>query len=176
MKKVLLVYHSRSGFTRSVAKLLARRLGADIEAIRVVQPVAGMIGYALCAFEAIAGLSPALRPPRHDPAKYDTVIVGTPVWFWSISSPVRSWLSRQPLGHARVAFFSTMGGAGAERVFATMEGLAGRAPLATVALTDAEIEAHEHAKVDAFVAALRAPQHRRAAPGRRPAGAMHARA
>ena len=176
MSKILVVHHSRSGYTRRVAKLLARRLGADVEEIRVLQPVAGPIGYALCAFEAMAGLAPALRPPRHDHSGYDTVIVGTPVWFWSLSSPVRSWLSRHRLGRVRVAFFCTMGGAGAERVFATMEALSGRAPLATMALTDAEIDAHDEAKLDAFVASLSAPGRRRARPARRAARVVHANA
>jgi flavodoxin len=176
MKKILLVYHSRSGYTRRVAKLLAHRLGADAEEIRVAQPVSGPIGYALCALEAIAGIGPPLRPSRHDPARYDTVIVGTPVWFWSLASPVRSWLAAHPLRHARVAFFCTMAGAGAERVFATMQALAKRAPVATLALADAEIDAHEEATLHGFVAEVNLHRRRRSAPPRRVAPAAHARA
>ena len=177
MNKILLVYHSRTGYTRRIAKLLARRLSADIEEIRVVQPVAGPIGYALCALEAIAGLTPALRPSRKDPAGYDAVVIGAPVWFWSLASPVHSWLSQHPLRRrVRVAFFCTMGGSGAKRVFSAMQALAGSAPVATMALTDAEIDSHDETKLDAFVQAVRTREHRRAGSAQRAARAAHARA
>jgi hypothetical protein len=41
MKKTLIVFHSRSGYTRRVAQALAQRLDADLDEIRIVQPMAG---------------------------------------------------------------------------------------------------------------------------------------
>ena len=87
MTKTLIVYHSRTGYTRRIAQHLADRLGADLDEIRIVQPMHGVLGYAACAIEAMAGLAPALRPMRHKPADYDLVVVGTPVWFWSLVEP-----------------------------------------------------------------------------------------
>ncbi len=167
MPKTLIVYHSRTGYTRRVAQALARRLDADLEDIHIVQPLAGPLGYAMCAIEAIAGLAPALLPARRDAAGYDLVVVGTPVWFWSLSSPVRSWLESHPLQGRRFAFFCTMGGSGAACVFATMKQLAGGEPVATLALTDAEVGAMAEAKLDSFVSALRSGrrQARRVATG-----------
>jgi hypothetical protein len=127
----------------------------------------GPVGYALCALEALAGLAPALRRQERDPADYDLVVVGTPVWFWSLASPVRSWLETFGRRGRRFAFFCTMGGSGAGRVFATMKEMTGRAPLATLALTDAEIDATARSKLDGFVRALQTGErHRRLA--RRP--------
>lgn len=166
MSKSLVVFHSRSGYTRRVAHSLARRLGADIEEIRIVQPLDGLPGYVMCAIEALAGLAPALRPGRRSPAGYDLVVVGGPVWFWSLSSPVRSWLERHPLKGRKFAFFCTMGGSGARGAFSTMAQLCGQAPLATLALTDAEVDAGPQAKLDDFV--------RRLTGGRRPAAIPHA--
>ncbi len=117
MTKTLIVYHSRTGYTRRIARHLADRLGADLDEIRIVQPMHGVLGYAACAIEAMAGLAPALRPMRHKPADYDLIIVGTPVWFWNLSSPVRSWLENFGSRGKRFAFFCTMGGSGASRVF-----------------------------------------------------------
>jgi len=161
MSRTLIVYHSRSGHTRRVARTLAVRLAADVEEIRIVQPLEGPLGYAMCAIEAIAGLAPALRSAARDPADYDLVVVGTPVWFWSLSSPMRSWLERHPLKGRRFAFFCTMGGSGAARAFTMMKQLAGGKPVATLALTDDEIDAGARAKLDAFVSELRT------GPGRR---------
>jgi len=173
MPKTLIVYHSRTGYTRRIARHLADRLGADLDEIRIVQPMHGVLGYAACAIEAMAGLAPALRPMRHKPADYDLVIVGTPVWFWSLSSPVRSWLENFGGRGRRFAFFCTMGGSGASRVFEAMKQLTGREPLATLALTDSEVDAASRAKFDAFVRELRwgRPRQRRAH-----AGAAHAAA
>jgi flavodoxin len=164
MTKTLVVYHSRTGTTRRIAQALAARLGADLDEIHIVQPMHGPVGYALCAIEAMTGLAPALRTPRRNPAAYDLVIVGTPVWFWSLSSPVRSWLERFGRRGKRVAFFCTMGGSGARRVFDTMRALTGREPVATLALTDAEVESSARAKFDAFVAELRAGGRRQSRP------------
>ena len=55
----------------------------------------------------------------------------------------------------RFAFFCTMGGSGASRVFAAMRQLTGREPLATLALTDSEVDATARAKFDAFVQEVR---------------------
>jgi flavodoxin len=175
MKKTLIVYHSRSGYTRRVALTLAKRLDADVEEIRIVQPLQGAAGYAMCAIEAIVGLAPALRPSQHRPAAYELVIVGTPVWFWSLSSPVRSWLARHPLKR-RVAFFCTMGGSGAGRVFSTLAELAGKAPEATLALVDHEIDGAYGDKLDAFVRHLQAAAHPRPTGMSARARGMHAAA
>lgn len=161
MSKILVVYHSRTGYTRRVALDLAGRLGADLDVIRIVQPMHGPVGYALCAIEAFWGLAPALRRQEKDPADYDLVVIGTPVWFWSLASPVRSWLEKFGRRGKRFAFFCTMGGSGAGRVFATMKEMTGHAPVATLALTDAEVDATARAKLDAFVHAIRAGGPRR---------------
>lgn len=171
MTKTLIVYHSRTGYTRRVARHLADRLGADLDEIRIVQPMHGVLGYAACAIEAMAGLAPALRPMRHRPADYDLIIVGTPVWFWNLSSPVRSWLETFGGRGKRFAFFCTMGGSGASRVFAAMKELTGREPLATLALTDNEVDAASRAKFDAFIRDLRWGSPRR---GGARAGTAHA--
>ena len=153
MSKILVVYHSRTGYTRRVALDLAGRLGADLDVIRIVQPMHGPVGYAMCAIEAFWGLAPALRRQEKDPADYDLVVIGTPVWFWSLASPVRSWLEQHP-PKRRVAFFCTMGGSGAGRVFATMAELAGREPVATLALLEKELDRPFEDKLDAFAKRL----------------------
>ena len=68
MNRTLIVFHSRTGHTKRVAQALAQRLDADLDEIRIVQPLAGIAGYAMCAIEAVAGLAPALRPMQRNPA------------------------------------------------------------------------------------------------------------
>lgn len=173
MRKALIVYHSRTGHTKKVALTLAQQLDADLDEIRIVQPLDGIAGYAMCAIEAVAGLAPALRPMQRNPAAYELVLIGTPVWFWSLSSPVRSWLEKHPLKR-HVAFFCTMGGSGAGRVFAAMAELAGREPVATLALLEKELKGPFERKLTGFIGQLLADGPHR--PTRRPAHgrALHA--
>jgi len=154
--RTLVVYHSRSGYTRRVAESLAHRLHADIEEI-VVEPRPGPLGYLRCAFEALLAMRTRIRTPKYDPSDYGLVVIGTPVWFWRLSSPVRTYLASRRRRLSRVAFFCTMGGSGERRVFDTMAAVGGKPPVATLALTDGDIDAHRHARIDAFVQAL---QHR----------------
>lgn len=157
MKKTLVVFHSRSGHTRRVAQALASRLAADLDEIVPLQPHADdRIGYAQCTLEAMAALTPAIVPPAKDPSRYGLVIIGTPTWFWSVSSPVRTWLVQQQaaLGKTRVAFFCTMGGSGAPIVFSRMGALVEREPEATLALTQAQVQHGATRAIDGFVKAL----------------------
>jgi menaquinone-dependent protoporphyrinogen IX oxidase len=155
--KTLVVYHSRSGYTRRLAESLARRLDADLDEIVTEAPRGGPHGYVRCALESLLHLRARIRAPQRDPAAYGCVLIGGPVWFWGLSSPVRSWLMKQRHRLPQVAFFCTMGGSGAERVFATMEEITARHPAATLALTDGDLDHHRHARIDSFVRALTRP-------------------
>lgn len=155
MKKTLVAFHSRTGYTRRVAESLARRLNADVDEIRVVRERAGLLGYLRCALEARGRYVPEILPARREPARYELVVVGTPIWAWCLSSPVRSYLRKHRHELKRVAFFCTMGGAGAENAFGDMTELCGKAPVVTLALTDREIDGRRHqAKLEPFAKAL----------------------
>lgn len=166
MTKTLIAYHSRSGYTRRVAESLARRLRADTEKIEVVGDRQGVLGYARCALEALGEATPAIRLPQRAAADYDLIVIGTPVWFWALSSPVRSYIMEERRNFGRVAFYCTMGGSGAERVFATMAALCGKAPVATLGLTDTRVDDGPAKELEAFARALGARSK-----GRRPLAA-----
>lgn len=135
----LVVYFTRSANTRRVADALARWLGADIEEIRDRANRRGIGGYLRSAFEATLGRLTTLEAGGRDPAAYDLVLVGTPVWNTSLSSPVRSWLVREDGRIRNVAFFCTLGGAGAERVFGQMADVSGLQPVGRLAVRESEV-------------------------------------
>ncbi|ABC81518.1 hypothetical protein [Anaeromyxobacter dehalogenans] len=136
--KVLVAYYSRSGHTRRIARAVAAALDADLEALHDPTDRAGVLGFLRSGAEALAGVLVPLERPRHDPATYGAVVIATPVWALSVSSPVRTylWLARGRL--PPVAFVATMGGRGADRAFEQMASVAGRAPVATLAVTERE--------------------------------------
>lgn len=140
MKSVLVVYYSRSGQTESVARDIAARCGADIERIEDRHSREGFTGYLRSALEAILGLRPAIKRGRHSPADYDLVIVGTPVWFWGVASPVRTWVLRHRSQLDQVAVFCTYGGSGQARALDALERLCRRPALARLALMEGAVE------------------------------------
>jgi len=150
MTKVLVVFYSRTGHTEQTALELADLCGADTERLHNHTDRSGWLGYLRCAFEAIVGRRPHIRSCRHHPQDYDLVIIGTPVWFWNLASPVRSYLHRYRGRLRRVAVFCTCGGSGGEKVLDDIEFLLGRPALARMVLKE-----HKIGQGDAPVAYIR---------------------
>jgi hypothetical protein len=67
------------------------------------------------------------------------VLIGSPVWDRSVSTPVRTYLGDHAAELPNVAFFLTFGGDGKEQAFSQMSALSGKAPLATLALTQEQM-------------------------------------
>lgn len=142
-KPVLLVFYSRSGATRSVARFLAASLQCETEELVDPTDRRGIRGYLRSALDAFFRRRVQLAPIKTDPLQYDLVVVGTPVWDASVSAPVRAFLREYSGQMHRVAFFLTYGGSGARRVFRQMRRLAGRKPLATLAVRDVHVRRYQ---------------------------------
>ena len=156
--RTLVVYYSRTGTTRRLAADLAQALGADIDEIHDAGGRMGFLGYWRSVSEARGRHATVISPALLDPADYDLVVIGTPVWAWSLSSPVRAYLTLHRPRLPNVAFFATLGGAGAESAFAQMQAVAGKPPQQVLAVTAAEMARKTYGKkLLAFVDALLAP-------------------
>jgi hypothetical protein len=160
MKKILVVYYSRTGYTQDVAGQLVAALHADVDRLDDKRDRSGVLGYLRCAREALQKRTVELLPTAYDPANYDVVVLGTPVWAGNVSSPLRSYVVAQQARLKQVAFFCTQGGSGAERVFRDLAQLCGKSPLATLAINDREINGRVYAeKLERFAAAIAAGDH-----------------
>jgi len=138
-RRQLVVFYSRSGFTRLLARALAEGLGADLEELKDTRKRSGLIGYLRCGWESTFQRLTPLQPISVEPKDYDLVLVGTPVWNAGVSSPVRSFLVHHGVRCKNVAFFCTYGRSGSERAFRQMAAACGKAPVATLAVRDKEI-------------------------------------
>lgn len=165
--KALVVWYSNTGTTTLVAERIARALEADLEAIEETKPRPKLVvdgqpspegGRAMPAasFAALLGRGSAIRDCRKDPAEYDLVVVGTPVWVRALTPAVRTYLKRHRNSLGRVAFFCTGGEPEKARVFGQMRRLARKEPVATLAVKadDAKTDACGGA-VGHFVALLK---------------------
>lgn len=141
--KTLVVYYSRTGNTKIIAETIAKDLAADLEEITEIQPKTGIIGWLVAGKDATLQKSTPINALKHQVTNYDLVIIGTPVWSWNMSPPVRSFLQKYKQNLKQVAFFATMGGNGDQRAFTGMTKLTGLTPLATVALLERKIKRND---------------------------------
>jgi flavodoxin len=139
MPRILVVSYSRTGHTRQVAASIAAAAGADLEEIVDPTPRAGLFGYLRSGREAFFRTIPPIEDARHNPAGYDLVVIGTPIWNMSLSAPVRGYLRKYRAALPAVAFVCTCGGAGMERVFRQMAEESGKAPVATLAVREHDL-------------------------------------
>jgi len=139
MKKILIAYYSRTGITKKVAEKLKEKLGADIEEIKDTVDRKGIKGYLLSGRDAMQRKLTKLEPAISSLENYDLVIIGTPIWGWNMSVPVRTYLTNQKDKFKSVAFFCTMGGSGDAKAFKEMSEISGKIPMATLALNTFEV-------------------------------------
>lgn len=144
--KILAVYYSRTGVTRTVAEALAGRLRAEIEEIRDRKTRNGILGGLGGGKDAVLKRLTEIDPPNQDPSGYDLVLIGTPVWAGTMAPAVRTYLSQYTERLGNVALFCTMGSSGDRRTFRHMAELIGTQPKATLALREKTVRS------DAFVA------------------------
>ncbi len=87
----------------------------------------------------------------------DLLVLGTPIWAGRVSSPVATYLRGHAAALSRVAFFVTFGGSKDDDVLSELERLAGRPPLARMAVRAADVSNGRYLlAVDGLVERLRA--------------------
>ena len=153
--RILVVYYSRSGTTRIIAESLSKAFKCDVEEIVEVEDRVGFFGYVRSLVEAMRKRPSAIARGKGDPSSYDLIIIGKPVWAWSVSSPVRAYLMANKECLPQVAFFCTLGGRGSESAFTQMQYLVGKDPRARCSFATGEVIAGSYGlRLAAFVKAL----------------------
>lgn len=155
--RVLLTYYSMTGHTKALVEEIRTALEADVEEIREPHVRRGFGGMLRALFDAVARREPSIEAPRHDPAIYDVLAMGGPVWAARMASPLRSYAHRHADRAQRVAFFCTEGGRGAEQAFDDLATLCGKKPEATLAVDAQHLSPETHRDtLHRFVDQLRA--------------------
>ncbi|MFO7626333.1 MAG: flavodoxin, partial [Candidatus Fermentibacteraceae bacterium] len=114
-------FYSMDGNTRLVANTIARAAKADVLELVPEKEISarGFTRYLWGGKSVLMREKPALKPLTLDPAGYDMFFLGTPVWAWSMSPPLSTFLSRYSFSGKRVALFCCHGG-GPGKVFRKM--------------------------------------------------------
>ncbi len=135
--KILVIFYSRTGTTKKVGENIANILKCDSEEIFDTKDRMGVMGYMQAGKDAMLKKLTKLKKIQKTSGLYDLVIIGGPVWGFTVSTPIRTYITENRFKN--VAFFCTQGGSGAEKAFSEMERLAGKKPKALLVLRTKEV-------------------------------------
>ena len=94
-KKRLVVYFSRMGYVREVAREEAARNDADVLCLKTPERTEGTLGFWWCGRFAMERLSMPLSPYDVDVTRYEKVIAVSPIWVFHAAPPILSFLSKE---------------------------------------------------------------------------------
>ena len=124
MKKVLVAYYSYSGNTKSVAQKIQEITGGDLFEIKPVQQYPN--SYNEIVNQAKSEKAQEFKPELIDNGNisdYDTIYIGTPVWWYTFATPIRTFLAENDFTGKTIMPFCTHGGGGASSTYADMQKL-----------------------------------------------------
>jgi flavodoxin len=143
MKKILVVYYSKTGNTKRAADDIARELDADVEAIEDKRKRSGIWGWITSGRDGMKKMKTEIETSGKNPAEYDLVIAGSPVWAWNMAPAVRTYLENNKASIKEYAFFVTSGNTPSEKIVPYMKEIMGREPLAHTGFNTAEFKNKE---------------------------------
>jgi len=153
--KVLIVYYSKTGTTRKLAQMLCKKLDADIEELEDKKKRSGILGWIIGGKDGMKKIPTEIGKLRHDPSKYDLVLVGGPLWGFNSVAPAARTFTVQNAGVIKkAAFFMTRGGAkpSTSALIDLKDVSAGKALDVTLDLRDSEINSEQsNEKINSFV-------------------------
>jgi len=153
---VLTVFYSRTGTTRKVAESISKAFSCEIEEILDTKNRRGALGYIASGRDASQKRLTVIHPAKKDPRLYDMVLIGTPVWAGTISTPVRTYISQNNEYFRKVAFFCTCSGAGADKTFDAMKDLCKKDPVASIAIRTKETKSEEYLqRIEEFLSTVK---------------------
>ncbi len=115
--RVAVAYYSRTGITEAVARFLCNALrgcgveveGFRIKALREYSPPLHLNLRLVIDTLVKRGTSISLEPTNFDPSKYDLVVIASPIWIGTLSSPVQQFLRDQATKLKRYVVLTTSG-------------------------------------------------------------------
>lgn len=90
--KTLVVYFSRKGYVARFAREKAEEMKADLLEIKTTERTKGILGFWWCGRFGMHRWGMPLKTIEKDAADYDRVIICTPVWVFTVSAPIKSYL------------------------------------------------------------------------------------
>lgn len=157
--KILIAYYSKTGTTKKLAEILSDKLDTDIEELEDKKKRSGILGWIFGGRDGMKKIPTEIEKIKHDPSKYDIVLVGGPLWgFNSVAPASRTFLTQNISKIRKIAFFMTRGGAkpSTAALLDLKDISSGKALDDTLDLRDSELDSDiSREKIDAFVKVIK---------------------
>ncbi|SHO45342.1 flavodoxin [Anaerocolumna xylanovorans] len=110
--KKLVVYYSMDGNTKQVAEKIHKATGADIVEIDTVIPYTGTDEEIVKQGEdeVKRKYMPQIKPLQVNLGDYDTIIIGTPTWWYTMSPAILTFITSNDFAGKTVIPFQTHAG------------------------------------------------------------------
>jgi flavodoxin len=150
--KSLVVFYSRTGVTTKVARDIKNLLLADIEQVLDLKDRSGAKGWLIAGKDASFKKTTQINPLTKDPANYDLVVIGTPVWAFTMACAIRQYIEQNKQKFKTVAFFCTQGSTGSKSTFQEMEKICAKKAIGLLELSTKEVVSNSYSeKAEGFV-------------------------
>ena len=112
MNKKIVIYFSYTGNTRKIANMIKDRLNCDILELKPVIPYSDDYQKVVDEEQSLEGSNhkPQIEDINLNLDDYDTIILGTPVWWYREAPVVRTFLGNYDLSGKKVIPFATNAG------------------------------------------------------------------
>lgn len=112
--KLLIIYYSLTGNTKHIAEAIQEAIDADILELKPVKELDpdSSSKFMWGGAQSVMKKKPELEPFDIDPMDYDLIFIGTPVWAWRFSPPIRTIMSKFNLKSKKLALFMCAAGNG----------------------------------------------------------------
>lgn len=110
--KKLVVYYSYTGHTKMIAESIQKQLNCDILEIKPVKPYSTDYQTVVDEEQNNSSLNkvPEIQEIDKDLSKYNEIIIGSPVWWYTIAPVIRTFLTKNDLTGKVIKPFATNAG------------------------------------------------------------------
>lgn len=121
--KTAIIYYSLEGNMDYIAKRIAHDTAADLYRLvpKKEYPTGKVSKYVWGGKSATFGEKPELTNEKIDLDKYDTLIIGSPVWAGKAAPPLNTFFADYSISGKSIVLLATCGGGSTDKLFAKMK-------------------------------------------------------
>lgn len=110
--KKLVVFYTYTGHTKYIAEMIKEKLNCDILEIKTAKPYSKDYDLVVEEYQNNESVkeTPKIEEIDIDLSKYNEIIIGSPVWWYTITPPIRTFLKENDLSGKTIIPFATNAG------------------------------------------------------------------
>lgn len=131
-QKNLIAYYSYSGNTKKVAETIQKLAGGDLFEIIPSEPYPANYNDVVNKVKTEKANDTVIELEENkDISEYDNIFIGTPVWWYTFATPVKTFLKNNNFADKKIIPFCTHGGGGAATTYTDIQKLCPDADVTT---------------------------------------------